>query len=161
MMNYEKKYNEALKRAKAAIDVAADKDLVKGVASTIFPELRESEDERIKNCIRCLTSLDQAQDVIEDMGFTRQDLLVWLKKQKDRNNPLEDYSRGYNDGYYHGATDNAKKEPKQEWSEEDEKRLNAVIELLENTSAIHPNYSHRKLIIWLQDLRPQKKEVGK
>ena len=41
-----------------------------------------------------------------------------------------------------------------EWSEEDEKRLNAVIELLENTSAIHPNYSHRKLIIWLQDLRP-------
>ena len=47
---------------------------------------------------------------------------------------------------------------KQEWSEEDEKRLNAVIELLENTSAIHPNYSHRKLIIWLQDLRPQSKQ---
>jgi len=45
-----------------------------------------------------------------------------------------------------------------EWSEEDEKRLNAVIELLENTSAIHPNYSHRKLIIWLQDLRPQSKQ---
>ena len=42
-----------------------------------------------------------------------------------------------------------------EWSEEDEKRLDAVIELLENTSAIHPNYSHRKLIIWLKSLRPQ------
>ena len=40
--------------------------------------------------------------------------------------------------------------PNSQWSEEDENRLNAVIELLENTSAIHPNYSHRKLIIWLK-----------
>lgn len=47
-MDYEKKYTEALKRAKAAIDIAADKDLVKGVASTIFPELHKSEDERIR-----------------------------------------------------------------------------------------------------------------
>ena len=41
-----------------------------------------------------------------------------------------------------------------EWSEEDENRLNAVVELLENSSAIHPNYSRRKLIIWLKSLRP-------
>jgi len=43
----------------------------------------KSEDERIRNCIRCLTSLDQAQDVIADMGFTRQDILAYLEKQKE------------------------------------------------------------------------------
>lgn len=48
-----------------------------------------------------------------------------------------------------------------EWSEEDERRIDAICELLENTSAIHPNYSHRKLIIWLKDLRPIKQEWSK
>ena len=44
---------------------------------------------------------------------------------------------------------------KPEWSEEDERRIDAICELLENTSALHPNYSHRKLIIWLKSIRPQ------
>lgn len=47
-----------------------------------------------------------------------------------------------------------KKEQKPAWSEEDERRIDAICELLENTSAIHPNYSRRKLIIWLKSLRP-------
>ena len=40
-----------------------------------------------------------------------------------------------------------------EWSKEDDKKMDAVIKLLENTSAIHPNFSHRNLIIWLNDIR--------
>ena len=35
-----------------------------------------------------MTSLDQAQDVIADMGFTRQDLIAYLEKQKDRLAPI-------------------------------------------------------------------------
>ena len=87
-------YDEALKRAKAAIDVAADKDLVKGVATTIFPELRESEDERIRK---------EIVEFIEwsvDRHFMREDFhqakrpsewIAYLEKQKyDRMKPIYD-----------------------------------------------------------------------
>ena len=54
---------------------------------------KASDDERIRNCIRCLTSLDQAQDVIADMGFTRQDLLAYLEKLKDASKAIEAVGR--------------------------------------------------------------------
>lgn len=73
-----KAYDEALERAKSF-----QQKFGGDYAGYIFPELAESEDERVRNCIRCLTSLDQAQDVIADMGFTRQDLLAYLEKQKE------------------------------------------------------------------------------
>ena len=46
-MNYEKKYKEALERAKnyySTTDSVADTELIE----LIFPELKESEDERIR-----------------------------------------------------------------------------------------------------------------
>lgn len=85
---------------------------------TLFPELRESEDERIRKEIR---------DFLIDMEC-KKEWIAHMEKQKEQK-PAE-------------------------WSEEDENRLNAVVELLENSSAIHPNYSRRKLIIWLKSLRP-------
>ena len=82
-MDYEKKYNEALKRAEAAIDVAADRELVKGVASTIFPELRESEDERIR---KELKEAFEAYD-IESMwnGIPIRSIFDWLERRKEQN----------------------------------------------------------------------------
>ena len=71
-------YDEALKRAKAAMDIAADKDLVGGVARTIFPELKESEDERV---IRTLFSLCKDHDWLN--GATKEECLNWLEKQKE------------------------------------------------------------------------------
>lgn len=99
MMDYEKKYKDALERAKELIAkwTGKNKDFYTEDYAYIFPELAESEDERIRNCIRCLTSLDQAEDVIADMGFTRQDLLAWLEKQKEQKKPTLDDPDIYGD----------------------------------------------------------------
>ena len=81
-MDYEKKYNEAPKRVKAVIDVATDRDLVKGVATTIFPELRESEDEMIR---KELIMAFEAYDVESSWnGFPVKSILAWLEKQKEQ-----------------------------------------------------------------------------
>ena len=53
MTDYEKKYNEALKRAKELIAkwTGKNKDFYVEDYAYIFPELRESEDERIRKVI--------------------------------------------------------------------------------------------------------------
>lgn len=93
-----KAYDEALKRAKAAIDIAADKELVKGVATTIFPELRESEDERI---IKALETFINQPEIADKITFeARIGWLAWLEKQKI--NTEGDFGRGYDCGYQAG-----------------------------------------------------------
>lgn len=75
-------YDAALKRAKAAIDIAADKDLVKGVAITILPELCESEDEKIRK---------ELLAVINDLVLPNEQKArfnAWLEKQKEEK-PIE------------------------------------------------------------------------
>ena len=83
-----KAYDEALKRAKAAIDIAADKDLVKGVATTIFPELRESEDERIRRTLVEYFGPKVQLDFVR--GVPIQKIRDWLEKQKEQNGEDED-----------------------------------------------------------------------
>lgn len=96
-----KAYDEALKRAEAAIDIAADKDLVKGVATTIFPELRESEDERIRKVL-----VDMVNRETGFTGFPSQgQVLAYLEKQKERG------EANFREGYLHGFED-AQKEQK-------------------------------------------------
>lgn len=73
-------YDEALKRAKAAIDIAADKDLVKGVATTIFPQLRESEDERIRKHL--IEIVETYWGKTNEPGKAAD--LAYLEKQKER-----------------------------------------------------------------------------
>lgn len=103
-MDYEKKYNEAQKRAEAAINIAADKDLVKGVATTIFPELRESEDERITRAINNMLPFIP-NEAYANNGVTKEDVLNWLEKQKEEEGyeaiPVEstlEYKLGFHAG---------------------------------------------------------------
>ena len=81
-MNTEEKarrYDEALKRAKTAIDLAADKDLVEGVVRTILPELKENENERTR------------KEIIHYLSYTAGGLsteeqnrwIAYLEKQKE------------------------------------------------------------------------------
>lgn len=73
-MDYEKKYKEALERARDLMTnqnpPAFDKDLI----SLIFPELKESEDERIKREILELVS-------IAGNGNQFEEIKDWLEKQ--------------------------------------------------------------------------------
>jgi len=74
-MNYEQKYKEALERAKELKNHIEGIDLM----SKIFPELKESEDEKIRKTIekalkgKCCLSADETNRC-----------LAWLEKQKPK-----------------------------------------------------------------------------
>ena len=73
-----------------------------------FPGLRESEDERIRKEMIGFLKSEKAFRTID--LHTSERWVAYLEKQKEqKQNQLEDYSRGYNDGYYHGITDSEQK----------------------------------------------------
>ena len=73
-----KRYDEAIKRAKAMIKVAANQDESIGFANTIFPELKESEDERIRK-----TLIEYFNAYPKDYfgGLKKNYIVAWLEKQ--------------------------------------------------------------------------------
>jgi len=80
-MDYEKKYREALKKAEAFYYSATTEPITeREVLANIFPELQESEDERIRK---------RLIEFFKDFGKTRShcwsvsipDILAWLEKQ--------------------------------------------------------------------------------
>ena len=166
-MEYEKKYNEALERARDFHDGPTANVVTRTFLEQVFPELRESKDERIRKwLLECVENLSDGNFI----EVSKQDVLFYLEKQKEQKpaERIEDsvkFEEGFKAGRESGLRDGQKYvlnnldsyglyKPA-EWSEEDEKRIDAICELLENTSAIHPNHSRRKLIIWLKSLRPQ------
>lgn len=73
-MDYEKKYKEAVNRAKAMVKVANSQEEIYNSVITIFPELRESEDERIRKEI--------LQSIRDNMVVIHKDeCIAWLEKQ--------------------------------------------------------------------------------
>ena len=182
-MDYEKAYKAVLKTAKQWIkDGCTDKEKI--CLECVFPELRESEDERIRKwLVDYFGSIKEVVWIHRDI--TCEQILEWLEKQKkqkpirscdivpyidDKIAALQDMWREEKvafdwDDMHEMIEDVARhfyqKEQTPAWSEEDKRRIDAICELLENTSAIHPNYSHRKLIIWLKSLRPSWKPSEK
>ena len=77
-MDYEKAYNEAIKRAKAIIEVAEKEEEVYKSAITIFPELYESEDERIRK------EIEQLIQCMHDADPRKKRWIAWLEKQSER-----------------------------------------------------------------------------
>lgn len=72
-----RKYDDALKRAEAVIKVSQNQKEVYGCITTIFPELAESEDEKIrKTLIRYMASVRDID------GIKGKDIITWLEKQK-------------------------------------------------------------------------------
>ena len=78
-----KAYDEAIKRAKAMIKVAANQDESIGFANTIFPELNESEDEKIRKWL-IDTIKSVPNDSIEWDVINKSDVLAWLEKQGEQ-----------------------------------------------------------------------------
>lgn len=73
-MDYEKAYTNAVARAKQAIKDCGDNEGRKRMIEGIFPELAESEDERIRKEI--------IQSIQENMCIIHKDkCLAWLEKQ--------------------------------------------------------------------------------
>ena len=79
-MDYENKYKEALKLAtKAKNNASLSKGTLK-ILGIIFPELKESEDEKIRKGI--IELVKQSSEILDKKNQER--MLDWLEKQGDK-----------------------------------------------------------------------------
>lgn len=84
MENYEQKYKEALKKLRRLHD---DYDRISSLVNfkeeleDNFPELKESEDERLRKAVLKLTEGIPAEEVLKEYGLTPSDVEKWLEKQ--------------------------------------------------------------------------------
>ena len=76
-----KRYDEAIERAKGLIDFCSDSELK--TLENVFPELSESEDEKIrKELIKGFNNLDKR--AVWYNGITYGQILAWLEKQGEQ-----------------------------------------------------------------------------
>lgn len=82
-MDYEKAYINAVARAKQAIKDCGHNEGQKRMIEDIFPELAESEDEKIRKWIRTFIEvrLNGAGEFIDDY----KNAIAWLEKQGEQN----------------------------------------------------------------------------
>ena len=135
MENYEQKYKEALKRAKTILELTDNPEEANGYVFTIFPELCESEDERIRKGL--IKGLSAMRDIHKHQTFSNDainidDAITWLEKQGEQKS----------------------------WSEEDEKMWSQVINEIEaiksNSSTIFEKNIAQDKINWLKSLKPNR-----
>lgn len=78
-MNYEEKYNKALEKAKTLYNSPFVNN---DVLEQLFPELKESEDERIRKAIHIYLDWLDGRKGCEPKGkYTIKDMIAWLKEQ--------------------------------------------------------------------------------
>ena len=99
-MDYEQKYKEALERARK-IENGEPIDVPDGthIPVAIFPELKESEDERIRKALIELVRMVDKNPIHQIFGYgdiKYSDMIAWLEKQYA--DPIKEYWRGYNEG---------------------------------------------------------------
>ena len=82
-MDFEKRYREAMGRAKEYMQDGRMTP-TKTFAEYIFPELKESEDERIRKELIFYLG-DMPEDTELRNGVTNRDVLAWLEKQGKQN----------------------------------------------------------------------------
>ena len=79
-----KAYDEALENAKLILDMTSDKSAI----YTIFPELEESEDEKIRKELIKGISKTRPNTPFLDTNVTREEAIAWLEKQGQVNESL-------------------------------------------------------------------------
>ena len=126
-MNYESKYKEALSFLKDLKPHMSDYCIEK--LEGCFPELKESEDERIKKMlIRIFKKADMGGEIFGEC-ITYKQVIAWLEKQGKQ---------------------------KHDWSKEDENMREAVIDVLVNNtmSGSEGDKVYSEEIDWLKSIKP-------
>ena len=123
-MDYEKKYKETIEKLRSFYknyDTVSCLIDVKEELANLFPELKESEDERIRKAIyNCVKWFGFDSCYFKDVS--QEKCLAWLEKQGEQKSidiesiKTEFYNAGYKDGKEYNQ--------KPAWSEEDEENLN-------------------------------------
>ena len=131
-----KAYDEALGRAKELLEIGLKDTRDKMVVLSFFPELKESEDERIRKALLELVHDTTGDELWVDYNVHKEDALAWLEKQEGCEHIRKDwlehikqswYKEGFIDGKYSGV---------KEWTINDDATLKELIDFLENGKAI-------------------------
>lgn len=97
-MDYKQKYKEALERSKKMLASKRSVIVEKQALETIFPELAESEDEKIREW--CISHFKAAFRVsknnVEYQEYLNNKVIPWLEKQGEKANPYSGISFEYN-----------------------------------------------------------------
>jgi hypothetical protein len=92
-MNYEKKYNEALEWMRSLYDGLHG--ATKEDAEHYFPELKESEDEKIRKW--CILHFKKSIDVIKNNDeykeYLSNKVIPWLEKQGDKDKLIKELGK--------------------------------------------------------------------
>lgn len=83
-MNYKKEYKEALERAKNVLNGNAIGEHGTSIPEYIFPVLKESKDEKIRNVITLIIK-DIRANVFEEKGISKEDAITWLENKDEQN----------------------------------------------------------------------------
>jgi len=165
-MNYEKAYKEAPERAKSKIENDKGHVLYEDDIVAIFPELAESEGERISREItEFLGDFNNGEYEIPNEN-TIDSWLSWLEKQgKDKPSWSEEDEKIIETMCKEGdlkpsemrwlksLKDRVQSQLKQEWSEKDENILKRIDNLLYSLCQIHGS-EYEELHNWLKSLKP-------
>lgn len=115
-MDYEKLYKEALERAKKAKNNVSFNAQTHKVLDIIFPELKESEDERIRKWLICGMNALKEQKTETFSTIPIDDAIAWLEKQGSNlvkngytnNKDIIKYADNYSHEIWHKLMDNFK-----------------------------------------------------
>ena len=159
-MNYEKKYKEALEKARQFSEHPLEEDS-SSIVEYIFPELAESEDERIRKYLLKLADRCPEDSIDFMRGVKKGDIIAWLEKQGEKKSSDEVlkirqkvYQSGYNDGYKHGIEDVKQGEQKSHaWSKEDERAIGIINLALEHPYNMEGKWDRKFALDWLKSLK--------
>lgn len=176
-MDYKEKYEMALEGIQEILGSGEDSIKMSRLQQRlqgIFPELKESEDEKIRQFLIHEVT-ETSDEIMSYRNMNKKDVLAWLEKQGEK-----------------GTNGNDREIPNSAWNEEDELRMENILSVIEGhgypmevewiksiKDRIHPNQewseddemmikfalTHFRLegatedsdiIKWLKSLRPQK-----
>ena len=159
-----KRYDEILARAKDANMPHYMKEFV----DYLIPELKETEDERLRKCLKRLIN-GLTEEHFLRCGASVNEIHAWLEKQCEQK-PTEWSGEDKNmienifetiDAYYYLFPNYEEKlswlkslkervQPKQVWSEEDEQMINDIIEAIDKQYAVS---DYQEMVTWLKSIK--------
>ena len=183
MDDYKEKYKQAVKKIKDLFNEGEQKGFTiityRKDFEKIFPELKESEDERIRKAI--LELVRQSSEVLDRQN--QNNMIAWLEKQgeqkptewkQENREELTEFENammhigdsffGENAGLDPNNTVTIKEQaelllelvPSKEWSEEDERNLQGIIDEINANKNNAPDYdlaTYDRFLSWIKSLK--------
>ena len=144
-MNYEKKYKEALESLKGLLESVSEDNysITKDDIIEIFPDLKESDDEKIRKVLIELVKCNEKSGYKLLNNVPTSSMVAWLEKQGD-------YHKGFRDGYNSGIHE----EKPLKWTKHDELVRKEAISCLKHWKNCIPttwNEDYKNILMWLEN----------